>query len=864
MSPINDLILFLSKHKTVPDTAGPTHTGMYIPFKGSWHISSAEDMDKFWSIYTHLYGSTVLQDKRLGVGITEVQPDVSPLVVDLDFKYDMAKGYDRLYNVQTDVVSVVSMYHDAIRVYVKEPNLTVHIFEKPKPRMCDDKMKDGIHMMFKDVVLPKEIRKRIHKHVKGALQKQGTLFAAFKQSSADSCIDECAATNNWLIYGCCKRDDNDPYKLTWIIDEEQQCTSVGNNDSVADPRMFSIHNHSPSELMESAHAMLMEKEATCAAYDNDATNDATNAVVVPTIDEFENIRKLLTMLSPSRVEDEPEWIRVGWCLHNICERKEYLNMWIEWSKQSSKFKSGECEKQWRRFRTEGYKLPSLRNWARNDNPEAFDKYIRETAHVFLEYSINCGAHYDIATVLHCKYSDVYRCVNPKNANDWYYYDSHRWNEMPGGYILMNKMSVDLSADFIKMANYHKKCMVHHDPNVVKEHQAKRDKCLKLEYGVKDNGFKSGVLKECSRMFYDPEFKNRLDSKPNLVCFKNGVYEIESDVFRDGQPDDYISKSTSIDYKHHHKDDPLVAEINAFLEKVQPVAVMRNYVMMVLATFLGGSTEEQTFQIWTGSGSNGKSTIIELFEKAFGDDYCGKFPVTLLTKDRANSNACTPELQDVMRKRFASMQEPNDNDVIHTGAMKEYTGGDKIYSRGLFANPTPFKPQFKLVLLCNKMPQIKGWDYGTWRRIRVVNFTSSFVDQPNPNHPNEYAKDKRLPEKFDKWREAFMWMLIEYLKAYKKGGLKEPIQVIQASKDYKKRSDSFMQFIDDNFECTGNEQDKTSTVDVVDAFKMWWRNTNTTPVPSTLDLMDYIFGNTKVKKHNKTHLACIKMKHTVEI
>ena len=108
MSPINDLVVFLAHHKTIPDMGqGATHTGMYIPFQGSWHISTKSDLDKFWSIYTELYGSTVLQDKRLGVGITEVQADVSPLVVDIDFKYDMTKGYDRLYNMQTDIMSVV-------------------------------------------------------------------------------------------------------------------------------------------------------------------------------------------------------------------------------------------------------------------------------------------------------------------------------------------------------------------------------------------------------------------------------------------------------------------------------------------------------------------------------------------------------------------------------------------------------------------------------------------------------------------------------------------------------------------------------------------------------------------------------------
>lgn len=846
MLSINELLLFLGKHK-VSNGSPPTHTGMYFPLQGAWSVPE-EAMPEFWDKFNTAYECHVLKNKRFGIGLTEVQPEWAPLLIDLDFKYDTQKGDERLYTIEIDIKGVIAIYRELVRQCVESPDLTAHVFEKPNPRFVNSQMKDGVHIMFANVVVPKGVRQWIHQQAREKI-RGSSLFRGLCEDPSEL-VDMCAATNNWLMYGCLKREDNHPYLLTYQFAHDQEDPEPM-DPLVENPSMFSIRNKPRSNVLESFEFPTKTIQ-TLESHDTAPTE----------FTDERKIKALLSLLSPKRYESEPDWIRVGWCLHNIS--KSNLELWTEWSRQSDKFQEGECEKQWRRFRNEGYKMPSLCNWARTDNPDGYEAFIKENSKMFLEYSINCGAHYDIATVLYCKYNDIFRSVNPKKSDEWYFYHEHRWKEMPGGYILMNKMSVDLSKDFIEMANFHKRCMIHHDPTVVAEHKDKRNKCLKLEYSVKDNGFKTGVLKECARMFFDPEFSNKLDTKNNLICFKNGVYEIDSAKFRDGQPDDYISKTTGIEYRTFSYKDDTVQEIVSFLSKVQPNESMREYVMKVLASFLGGSTEEQTFQIWTGSGSNGKSTIIELFERTFGDDYCGKFPVTLLTKERANSNACTPELQDVMKKRFASMQEPNDNDVIHTGAMKEYTGGDKIYSRGLFSTPTPFKPQFKLVLLCNKMPHIKGWDYGTWRRIRVVNFTSSFVDNPNPENPNEYAKDKTLSDKFDGWREAFMWMLLEYMKRYKKEGMHEPVHVVQASKEYKKRSDSYLQFIDDNFDYTANEQDKLSIQEVVDAFKMWWRNTNNTPPPGTNDLMDYINSNTKFKRVGKTQLSCITNKNVVQM
>ena len=44
-------------------------------------------------------------------------------------------------------------------------------------------------------------------------------------------------------------------------------------------------------------------------------------------------------------------------------------------------------------------------------------------------------------------------------------------------------------------------------------------------------------------------------------------------------------------------------------------------------------------------------------------------------------------------------------------MKEFTGGDKVYARGLHKDPIEFKPQWKLALLCNDIPEVPPHDSG---------------------------------------------------------------------------------------------------------------------------------------------------------
>lgn len=61
----------------------------------------------------------------------------------------------------------------------------------------------------------------------------------------------------------------------------------------------------------------------------------------------EFIRELLTFFDPGAPYDE--WCNVGMAIHDNDPGQANLDLWIDWSEQSEKFKPGECERRWETF-----------------------------------------------------------------------------------------------------------------------------------------------------------------------------------------------------------------------------------------------------------------------------------------------------------------------------------------------------------------------------------------------------------------------------------------------------------------------------------------------------------------------------------
>ena len=194
-----------------------------------------------------------------------------------------------------------------------------------------------------------------------------------------------------------------------------------------------------------------------------------------------------------------------------------------------------------------------------------------------------------------------------------------------------------------------------------------------------------------------------------------------------------------------------------------------------------------------TGANGKSQLLNLMKLAMGD-FGEKVEVTLLTRKRNNANEANSEKIKLLNKRFAFLSEPEDGEKINIGLLKELTGSEEIVARGLYQDAVSFVMEAKLFLACNELPEIKGEDTALWRRIRVIDFPSRFLD--DPKEENEYKIERTLPSRMREdisWRQTFVNILIEYYNKH----VPEPIEVQIKTNEYRQENNDFYNWLEEN-------------------------------------------------------------------
>ena len=100
------------------------------------------------------------------------------------------------------------------------------------------------------------------------------------------------------------------------------------------------------------------------------------------------------------------------------------------------------------------------------------------------------------------------------------------------------------------------------------------------------------------------------------------------------------------------------------------------------------------------------------------------------------------------------------------------------------------------MACNELPEIKGEDTAIWRLIRVIDFPSRFIDEPNGN--NEYKIDRTLPSRMREditWRQTFVNILLDY---YNKT-VPEPKEVQLKTNEYRQENNDFYNWLEENVE-----------------------------------------------------------------
>ncbi|MCF0259914.1 MAG: DNA primase, partial [Erysipelotrichaceae bacterium] len=207
-----------------------------------------------------------------------------------------------------------------------------------------------------------------------------------------------------------------------------------------------------------------------------------------------------------------------------------------------------------------------------------------------------------------------------------------------------------------------------------------------------------------------------DSHPFLLNTPAGTYDLRTGDFKDHDPEDYLTKVTSVS-PGTEGNEIWQETINSIFCHDQELI---DYVQQIVGLAAIGKVFVEALIIAYGDGSNGKSTFWNTIARVLGD-YSGVISSDLLTVGCKRNPR--PEIAELKGKRLAIAAELAEGTRLNTSIMKQLSSTDEVSAEKKYKDPFKFIPTYSVVLYTNHLPKVGTADSGTWRRLIVIPFNA---------------------------------------------------------------------------------------------------------------------------------------------
>lgn len=236
------------------------------------------------------------------------------------------------------------------------------------------------------------------------------------------------------------------------------------------------------------------------------------------------------------------------------------------------------------------------------------------------------------------------------------------------------------------------------------------------------------------------------------------------------------------------------------------AEMVAFLQRACGYMLTGDCSEQVMFIAHGTGANGKGTFLNAIKAILGDYAVGAQVATFTERKQGG---IPNDLAALAGARMVLCSEPEEGAPLAEGLVKMATGQDSITARFLNREFFDFIPKFKLWMMTNHKPVVKGTDNGIWRRLLLVPFTVTIPPE---------KRDRELPEKLRAEYPAILRWMLDGLKAWRADRLSPPAAVLAASAAYRAEMDILAEFITDR--CEERAGATVGNATLYAAYKAW--------------------------------------------
>ena len=282
-----------------------------------------------------------------------------------------------------------------------------------------------------------------------------------------------------------------------------------------------------------------------------------------------------------------------------------------------------------------------------------------------------------------------------------------------------------------------------------------------------------------------DMAHRSDFASEGVVFKNGILDLETMELSAHTPDSYHLRGFPVNYLTDSEIEVKVFR-NYLYELTMDVDAVTTLLQMIGACFDGDVFEMQTAFILTGSGSNGKSTLLDIIEELIGGDNISRTPFTDYGKDRWAKAGLVD--------KSVALDDDIDPTLPLGPALKGLITKEMHEAEFKYLNKFRFPLEATFIGAINGQPHTSDTTSAFWRRFIPLDFPNRF--KKDAGKRRALMSEFTSPEMLD---TIAAQSIRQYMIAKEAGNFSIPEQSDALVAEFQENANHVITFADDRLE-----------------------------------------------------------------
>lgn len=307
----------------------------------------------------------------------------------------------------------------------------------------------------------------------------------------------------------------------------------------------------------------------------------------------------------------------------------------------------------------------------------------------------------------------------------------------------------------------------------------------------------------------------LDSHSWKLNCMNGTVDLKTGKLLSHNRDDLITMTCPVDYYPDAHSDLWDKFINKVCDGKTDVI---SYLQRCIGYTLTGDTREQCLFFCWGTGMNGKTTFLNAFREILSLYSLQTNTDMFMTAFNPQKQGHSEDVANLYGKRYVVGSEIEEGRRLAVTKLKQMTGGERVRASHKFEREIEFDVTYKIWLNGNHRPDITDTTYAIWRRVKLIPFNVKITKEED---------DKQLKYKLRSQFPALLAWAVQGCLDWQKSGLREPMEVRNATEIYRLEQDVLGDFIEDC--CILEILASIPKSELRRQYETWCKDNNTDPV-----------------------------------